>query len=172
MAEMLGDAHQRPQPKKRPQPQAVIFIGIQGVGKSTFYKQLFADTHIRLNLDMLRTRHREAILLAACLAAKQPFVSDNTNPTKSDRQRYILPAKSAQFAIIGYYFHTGPQVALQYNAQREGRARVPDRAIWGTLRRLETPAFDEGFDALYNVKIDEHGSFVVSGWHSDLADDI
>ena len=37
----------------------VIFIGIQATGKSTFFQEQFADTHVRVNLDMLRTRHRE-----------------------------------------------------------------------------------------------------------------
>ncbi len=56
--------------------QAIIFIGIQASGKSSFYKEQFFKTHIRINLDMLRTRHREDILLRACLEAKQPFVVD------------------------------------------------------------------------------------------------
>ena len=54
--------------------EAVIFVGIQASGKSTFYKERFFDTHVRLNLDMLRTRHREKLLLRACLEGKQPFV--------------------------------------------------------------------------------------------------
>ena len=54
-------------------------MGIQGAGKSTFFKERFFDTHVRINLDMLKTRHREAILLDACIRAKQRFVVDNTN---------------------------------------------------------------------------------------------
>jgi predicted kinase len=34
--------------------EAVIFVGIQGSGKSTFYNERFVDTHIRINLDMLK----------------------------------------------------------------------------------------------------------------------
>ncbi|QDU55829.1 hypothetical protein Pan181_20260 [Aeoliella mucimassa] len=40
--------------------EVVVFIGLQASGKSTFYKQRFVDTHMRLNLDMLRTRYRDA----------------------------------------------------------------------------------------------------------------
>jgi predicted kinase len=39
--------------------QAIIFMGIQACGKSTFYHHKFALTHVRINLDMLKTRHRE-----------------------------------------------------------------------------------------------------------------
>jgi predicted kinase len=73
--------------------EAVIFIGIQAAGKSTFYFQRFADTHVRINLDMLRTRRREQILVQACLVAKQSFVVDNTNVTRADRARYVPPAR-------------------------------------------------------------------------------
>jgi len=38
--------------------EAIIFIGIQATGKSTFYKDNFFKTHIRINLDMLKTRKR------------------------------------------------------------------------------------------------------------------
>ena len=70
--------------------EAVIFIGGQGSGKSTFYRETFLDTHVRINLDMLRTRHREKLILEACIAAQQSFVVDNTNPTLADRARYIV----------------------------------------------------------------------------------
>jgi predicted ABC-type ATPase len=65
--------------------QLILFIGLQGSGKSTFYQRQFADTHVRINLDMLKTRRRERLLFDACLSAKQPAVIDNTNPTPVDR---------------------------------------------------------------------------------------
>ena len=74
--------------------EIIIFIGIQATGKSEFYKRRFYNTHIRINLDMLKTRNKEKILVEACLEAKQPFVVDNTNPTLADRKKYIDPAKN------------------------------------------------------------------------------
>ena len=50
--------------------EAVILIGIQASGKSSFYKERFFDTHVRINLDMLKTKHRQRVLLDACLAGK------------------------------------------------------------------------------------------------------
>jgi predicted kinase len=58
--------------------EAVIFIGIQGSGKSSFFRERFFDSHVRINLDMLRTRRREELLVSACLQGGQPFVIDNT----------------------------------------------------------------------------------------------
>src|SRR5690242_21811350 len=65
--------------------EAVVFCGIQASGKTTFYRRRFAETHVRLSMDLLRTRRREAILLEACLRAGPPFVIDNPNGTPADR---------------------------------------------------------------------------------------
>ena len=141
--------------------QAVIFIGAQASGKSTFFKERFFDTHVRINLDMLRTRHREKVLLDACLAAKQSFVVDNTNPTPADRQRYIVPAKQAGFEVVGYFFEAKIEALLQRNRQREGSQRIPVGGVWRTYNVLQTPTFAEGFDKLYFVRVGAHGQFEV-----------
>ncbi len=112
--------------------ETILFIGGQAAGKSTFYQQRFRDTHLRINLDMLRTRHRETILLEACLRMKQPFVVDNTNPTRQDRQRYIPVAKAAGFQVIGYYFALRLEIALHRNAQREDQQRIPEKGVLAT----------------------------------------
>lgn len=84
--------------------QLIIFIGIQASGKSTFYQHYFYHTHLRINLDMLKTRHREKLIFEACLASKTKCVIDNTNVSAEDRARYIHQAKQAGFQIIAYYF--------------------------------------------------------------------
>src|SRR4051812_28483698 len=126
--------------------EAVIFIGIQGSGKSSFYKERFFRTHVRINLDMLKTRHREGLLLGACIEGKQPFVVDNTNVTVAGRARYIDAARTAGFRVVGYYFGTNLKSALERNRAREGAGRVPDKGIFGTLKRLQIPSLTEGFD--------------------------
>jgi predicted kinase len=78
----------------------IIFIGLQGSGKSSFYLEKLYKTHIRLSMDMLKTRHRENVMLQACLAGKQPCVIDNTNPTKEEREKYITEFKQHKFAVI------------------------------------------------------------------------
>lgn len=141
--------------------EAVIFVGVQGSGKTTFYRQHFFDTHVRISLDMLRTRRREQLLLAACLAAKQPFVIDNTNPLAGDRARYVTEAKRAGFRVVGYFFQTSLQDAIQRNSQRLGKQKIPVPGVASTFRKLQVPAPEEGFDALYTVSISPEGSFKV-----------
>ena len=141
--------------------EAVIFVGIQASGKSSFYRARFFDTHLRINLDMLKTRHREQLLLHACIEAKQPFVVDNTNPSVEERARYIELARSGGLRVVGYYFCLQPKEALARNNQRTGKARIPKKGILGTYKRLRVPTAEEGFDELYRVYIDETGYFVV-----------
>ena len=148
--------------------ELAVFIGIQATGKSAFYQQRFADTHIRLNLDMLKTRRREQILLKACLEAKQPFVVDNTNVTRESRAGYISQAKGSNFSVIGYYFKSALQSAIERNDRRAGKARVPLKGILATHRKLELPSYDEGFDRLFYVEIGDDGAFIVKEWGDEV----
>jgi predicted kinase len=148
--------------------EAVIFIGIQASGKSTFYKERFFNSHVRINLDMLRTRNREKMLFNACLAARQSFVVDNTNCTKADRRRYIAPAREAGFKVLGYYFNSGIEECRRRNAQRPESQAVPDLGLLGTRNRLELPTVDERFDRLYYVKIGSDNVFIVEDWRNEV----
>ena len=142
--------------------EAVIFVGVQGSGKTTFYRDRFFETHVRINLDMLKTRHREQLLLAACLAAKQPFVVDNTNPLPSDRARYIGVAREAGFRVVAYFFDTTLRDAIQRNNRRTGKQKIPVPAIAGAFRKLQIPRPEEGFDDVLRVTIAPEGGFVVA----------
>ena len=142
--------------------EAVILVGIQGTGKSTFCRERLFHTHVRINMDMLQGRHRETILLTACLNAKQPFVIDNTNPTREERARYVTAARAAGFKVVGYYFETDVREALERNELRGPGQRVPERGVRGTLSKMQPPAPGEGFDALYRVHLGKApGEFVV-----------
>lgn len=144
--------------------EIIIFIGLQGAGKSSFYRDYFLNTHIRINLDMLKTRNREKILIQACFDAKQRFVVDNTNPTLEDRARYIIQAKQHKFRIIGYYFQSKLEDCKQRNQQRHPQQIIPIMGLISTQKKLVIPSFSEGFDALYYVRIAPNNSFVVKEW--------
>jgi predicted kinase len=148
--------------------EMILFVGAQAAGKSTFFHDRFRDTHIRINLDMLRTRHRESGLIEACLTFKQKFVVDNTNATAEDRARYIVRARAAGFAVVGYFFDAPLPEMLERNAARMGRARVPDVAIRATARKMQPPTFAEGFDALHRVVPRAGGGFDITEIHCEF----
>ena len=133
---------------------AVIMMGLQGSGKSTFYEKHLSDTFVRVNLDTLKTRHRERELIKACLAEGKSYAIDNTNPQRADRERYITEAKAEGYRIVGYFMQSRIKECIARNATRSGTARVPDTAIAATSNKLELPSYREGFDELYFVKND------------------
>lgn len=141
--------------------EMILFVGGQGAGKSTFYRERFFSTHVRLSLDMLKTRHREQLLVGACLQAKQPFVVDNTNPTVQDRKRYFELAQGSRFRVVAYYFEASVEELLQRNAKRKAHEVVPEIGVRGTHKRLVPPAAAEGFDEMFRVRALPGGGFEV-----------
>ena len=131
-----------------------ILIGIQGSGKSTFYHNFLAEEFIRVNLDTLKTRHQEELLIKACIEKGESFAIDNTNPTKADRQRYIPIAIANGYKVIGYFMESKLQECIERNNLREGKEKIPTTAIAATSNKLQMPSYDECFDELYFVKND------------------
>jgi len=134
----------------------VLLIGIPASGKSTFYKERFVDTHVRINRDMLNTKNREQKLFQFCVKTEQPCVIDNTNVQKSDRAYFIQQAP-AHSRVIGYYFESKIEDCYDRNQARKGQAIVPDVALYSKIKLLERPSLDEGFSELYFVKLIDQG---------------
>ena len=130
----------------------VIMMGIPGSGKSTFYQRFLEHDFVRVNLDTLKTRHREELLIKDCIVRGQNYVIDNTNPQKADRARYIPTAKAAGYHIIGYFMESKLADCMERNRRRVGKARIPDTAIACISNKLEIPRLSEGFDELYFVE--------------------
>lgn len=133
------------------QPQAIILIGLQASGKSTFYVNQFLHTHVRINLDMLRTQRREQGLLDCCLSIKQSFVIDKMNLEQAQRAVYIQAAKAAGFRVEGYLLESNLAACLERNRHRTGKQHIPEIAIRGSIKRLEWPSLAEGFERLWHV---------------------
>ncbi|QDU44650.1 hypothetical protein Mal52_31360 [Symmachiella dynata] len=145
--------------------EAVVFMGLQASGKSSFYKERFFSTHVRISLDLLNTRNRERQFLAACLETQQPFVIDNTNPNREERGKYIAAAKEAKYSVAGYYFRSKVDECLGRNQNRV--ESIPEVGILSTAKKLELPRIDEGFDKLYYVRLTGSG-FVVEEWNDEI----
>ncbi|UOD32403.1 AAA family ATPase [Massilia violaceinigra] len=144
--------------------EAIIFVGLQASGKSTFYKNHYFNTHLRISNDLLKTRYREKKLLEICLETSMPFVVDNTNPTRAVRATYIDLLKGSKFKIRCVYFRIDLERSLAWNRSRSGAALIPDVGIFDTHKRIELPTMAEGFDQMQYVDIIDN-QFIVKAWN-------
>jgi predicted kinase len=137
--------------------ELVVFVGLQASGKSTFFRERFAATHEHVSKDLFRNNknrsRRQGELVEAALRAGRSVVVDNTNPTPADRLPLVGLGRGFGAGIFCYHFDSGVRGCLARNAGREGRARVPDVAIFATAKRLVPPSREEGFDGIYGVRL-------------------
>lgn len=134
--------------------QAIIFIGLQGSGKTTYFSKHFARTHAHASRDIQQTPERERAFLNECLRSGRSFVIDDTNATRAVRAPYIRDAKAAGFAVLCYFFDTPVRTAIGRNNHRKDKKPVPVPAILRTAKRLEPPSLDEGFDEIQTIAPD------------------
>jgi hypothetical protein len=61
--------------------------------------------------------------------------------------------------VVGYVFPPDVAACRERNRRRQGRARVPDVAIYAARKRLEPPSRAEGFDSLTRVQTRDDMTF-------------
>ena len=131
--------------------EAVIFIGLPGSGKTTYFRDHFAATHAHVNRDNLGSVEREAALIRECLQLGRSFVVDNTNATRAAREALVRHAKEAGFRVLSYFFDTPVRTAIGRNNHRKDKKPVPVPAILRMAKRLEQPSLEEGIDEIRTV---------------------
>lgn len=144
-----------------------IFVGLQATGKSIFFHTRFAATHVYVSKDTfhrsktMNKTTKQLRLVETALQEGKSVVVDNTNPTQEDRAPLIALGHSYGAKVIGYFFQSSVQEARRRNSERIGKARVPDVALYTTAKKLVPPTYEEGFDALWRVRIEGNGRFEV-----------
>lgn len=135
--------------------QLVILVGLQASGKSTYYRETLAATHLHVSKDLMpNARNRDAkqlALIEAALAEGKSVAVDNTNPTPAARAPLIALGRHYGARIVACYFETNVKDSVARNRRREGKARVPDVAIFTTAKKLVPPTFPEGFDEVHVI---------------------
>lgn len=146
--------------------ECVILIGLPGSGKSTLYRQQFAQTHVHVSKDLWpnasKRDARQFEMIEEALTAGRSVVIDNTNPTIRERAVLIESARRHGAAVVGYFFDVNTRTAVARNAERKGRDKVPNVAIFTAAKRLEPPSLNEGFDQLFRVEIDQDRTLKIS----------
>lgn len=136
---------------------AVIFVGMQGAGKTEYYSRYFSDAYVRIGLDELGTRQAERAVIRECIADRSSYVLDSQNLTRENRRRYFPKAKEAGYRIIGYYFPTTVEASLEH--ARLNFDKTAEKRQKKAFDRIEPPEYNEGYDELYTVTLHRDGSF-------------
>jgi predicted kinase len=131
-------------------PELIIFVGLQASGKSTYYHTHFAATHVHVSKDLMKnTRDRDAkqeAMIEKALGEGRSVVVDNTNATPAVRAPLVALGRRHGARVLAFYFETTVRDAVARNRLREGKARVPDVAIFVAAKKMVPPGFQEGFD--------------------------
>lgn len=138
--------------------EVVILVGLQGSGKSSVYRALFAGTHVHVSKDLFPNNRdknrRQKVLIEEALSQGRSVVVDNTNVRRADRAEIIAQARAHGARVVCYVVDAPVSECIRRNAQRTGRAQVPVVAILATKKRWEEPTIDEGFDELHKLASD------------------
>lgn len=149
--------------------ELIMLIGIPGSGKSSFYKANFFTKYARISLDLFNTRNKEKRFLDLGFALQQRMVIDNTNVTRDERAKYIHQAKDSRFKVIGYFFESKLTLCLDRNEKRSDKEKIERVGVITKFKALELPRYDEGFDKLYYVAI-ENDKFNIRDWKDEIRD--
>ena len=144
--------------------ELVVFVGLQASGKSSFFQKRFAGTHARVSKDLMprSARDKQARQMAELertLTTSGSAVVDNTNPRAAVRAALIEAARRHGARSIAYYFQ--PQVGESVRRNEARTPKVPKVAIFTTAKKLQPPAFEEGFDEIHDVRLADDGGFEV-----------
>jgi predicted kinase len=131
--------------------EAIIFIGLQGSGKTTYFMNHFAATHAHVSRDIQQSAERETAIIRECLRSGRSFVVDNTNATRAARAPYIQEATAAGFNVVCYFFDTPLRTAIGRNNHRKDKKPIPVPAILRTAKRLEPPCVEEGIEQIRTI---------------------
>jgi len=145
--------------------EVAVLVGLQASGKTTFYRQRLAATHVHVSKDnwpnARRRQRRQLRIIAETLGQGRDVAVDNTNPSPEEWGPLIVTAKEHGARVVAYWFPPDLAASLERNASRPGRARVPEVGIHATVRRLRRPRPSDGFDAVRTVVFDGRGGFAV-----------
>lgn len=129
-----------------PKPNVTLMMGIPGCGKTTYVLENFRNTHVRLNLDTIKSREKERRIFAACLDSGVNVVIDNTNMSRKERARFVPLARLFGYEIRVIHIRDtfercAPRVLER--SKTTNREPIPDKGILDSFVRYEPVVMDE-----------------------------
>jgi predicted kinase len=74
----------------------------------------------------------------------------------------VEQARAYSAIVAAYYFDVPFEICFRRNRERQGKARVPEVALYTTAKKLVAPTYAEGFDHLFYVTLPKPHTFAVT----------
>ena len=145
-----------------------MVIGAPGCGKSTYIKNHLKENEMVISRDKIRfsllkdtdeyfSKEKEVYnefikQINAAIADNKDFYVDQTSLNAAARNKLFNQLIKKPDKIIGIYFTTPLDIILQRNAQRTGRALVPENVVINMYKILTKPTSEENFDEIWEVE--------------------
>ena len=131
--DFFGEA---PVPSFKDEKELVIFVGMPGSGKSTYYSKYLND-HIHIEQDKLGSRAKVLKLLDKSLESGKSIVIDSTNTKQENRLEFYEKAINYGYTIKVLYFLIN---GTGFNKLRS--FPVPDIAYHIYFKNLDPPTYE------------------------------
>lgn len=145
-----------------------LMIGAPGCGKSYYIQQHLRPGEVVISRDKIRygmlkdgdeyfskekAVYNEFIKqIEAAIAANATFYVDQTSLNRAARNKLFSRLKYKPNKIIAVHIDTPLDRILAQNAQRTGRALVPESAVINMYNAIEEPKKEEGFDEIWKIE--------------------
>ena len=145
-----------------------LMCGCPGAGKSYYIKthlkegeKIISRDEIRFSMlkdgDEYFSKEKEVYneflrRINAEIAAGSDFYVDQTSLNIGARAKLLNKLNKKPDKLIAIYINKPLNIILNQNAQRTGRAFVPEDAVINMFNSIEKPIKKEGFDEIWEVK--------------------
>ena len=139
----------------------IVLVGLPGAGKSTLAEEyrkqgykIHSPDAIRNELHLHSLDDTQKVFdilkenLLADMTAGKNVVYDSTNLTRRRRMKFLDIIKDFDYEKICYVKLTSIDTCKNYNSQRVGYSRVPDREYNIMVNAFSLPMSDEGWDKI------------------------
>ncbi len=145
-----------------------MMIGAPGVGKSYYIEQHKNPGTLVISRDKIRFSmlgekdeyfskekavYNEFInQINMAIERGETFYVDQTSLNRASRNKLFSRLKVKPTYITAIYLKSSLDKILKQNAQRTGRALVPEDAIINMFNSIEEPKLEEGFDEIWTIE--------------------